>query len=103
MLKSILMIWLITCTVGYGSVWAFDGHIDGAAEHQELIGDMDHAPNDDGDNPACDHCCHASAHIMALWPAQSAIAYPGSGTGYTPYLHTLPFITTSPPDRPPQG
>ena len=103
MLKSILMIWLITCTVGYGSVWAFDGHIDGAAEHQELIGDMDHAPNDDGDNPACDHCCHASAHLTGMWANQPGISIPDTNTVW-PHYHNLYFsILTGPPGHPPKA
>jgi hypothetical protein len=103
MLKRFLMIWLIISTLGYGSVWAFDGHIDTVAEHQDVVGDVDHAPTDNEDHPPCDHCCHASAHLMALWSDQFATAYPGSGTGYTPYLQSLSFNITSPPDRPPQG
>jgi hypothetical protein len=97
------MIWLITSILGYGSVWAFDGHADEFNEHQGVVGNVDQTPDDDGGQSACDHCCHASAHIIALWPADSSTAYPGVCAGYTPYLHTLSFNTYSPPDRPPQG
>jgi len=101
--KRLFMLWLIVSTLGYGSVWAFDGHVDEADEHQDVAGYMGHSPDDDGDHPACDHCCHASAHTMALLPFQISTPYSGTCTGYTPYLHTLSFNTTSPPDRPPRS
>ncbi|MEA2095037.1 MAG: hypothetical protein U9P11_10825 [Pseudomonadota bacterium] len=97
------MIWLIICTLGYGSVWAFDGHLHEGEEHQRVTGDVSHAADEDGDHPSCDHCCHASAHLMALWSAQPGTAYTGAGSGYTPYRQLLSFHTTSPPERPPQG
>lgn len=103
MFKRLLMLLLITSILGYGSVWAFDGHIDEAKEHQGAVGDVDHSPGDDEDHPSCDHCCHASAHTIALSPFQSSTAYSGTCTGYTPYLHTLSFLSTAPPDRPPQS
>ena len=103
MFKRLLMIWLITSILGYGSVWAFDGHADEVNEHQGVVGDVGHSPDGDGDHPSCDHCCHASAHTIALSPFQSSTAYSGNCTGYTPYLDTLSFNTTSPPDRPPRS
>lgn len=103
MFKRLLMLWLIICTVGYGSVSAFDGHIDELAEHQGVVGDVEHTPDEDGDHPSCDHCCHASAHTMALSPFQSDTAYSGTCTGFTPYRYTLSFLTTAPPDRPPRS
>jgi len=103
MLKRLLMIWLIISTLGYGSVWAFDGHLDAVKDHQSVTGDVNNAPDEDGDQSSCDHCCHASAHLMALWSTQSGAARPVAGTGNTPYLLTPTFNITSPPDRPPQG
>ena len=102
MLKRFLMIWLITSTLGYGSVWAFDGHLDAVDEHQGVTGDLNNAPDEEGEQSSCDHCCHASAHLMALFSSQSGTAYPVAGTGNTPYRHTLSFLTISPPDRPPR-
>jgi hypothetical protein len=103
MLKRFLMIWLITSTLGYGSVWAFDGHLDAADDHQSITGEMNNAPGEGEDHSSCDHCCHASAHLMALWSFQSGTTYPVAGTGNTPYRHTLSFLTISPPDRPPRS
>ena len=96
------MIWLILCTVGYGSVWAWDGHVDEAAEHH-MVGDAGHAPDADEDNPACDHCCHASAHIMALCPVTIGTSAPSIGAANTPYLNIALLHFTAPPDQPPRS
>jgi hypothetical protein len=103
MFRRLLMMWLIISTVGYGSVWAIAGHLDEAAEHQAVAADAGHTPDDEGNHCACDHCCHASAHILALWPTQPGAVCPVADTGYTPYLQSLSRSTTSPPERPPQG
>jgi hypothetical protein len=103
MLKRFFMLWLVTSTLGYGSVWAFDGHLDAAEDHQRVTGEVNHAPDEDGDQSSCDHCCHASAHLMALWSVQSGTAYLVAGTGNTPYQQSLSFLSISPPDRPPRS
>jgi hypothetical protein len=56
MLKRLLVIWLIVSTLGYGSVWAFDGHLDAVEDHQSVIGDMNNAPDEEGEHSSCDHC-----------------------------------------------
>ena len=103
MFKRFLMIWLILCTAGYGSVWALDGHIDEVAEHCGVIGDVDHTPDGDNEHPVCDHCCHASAHIMALCPASSGSLRAYMATGSTAYQQSVFFHSTVPPDRPPRS
>lgn len=103
MLKQLLMVWLIFCTVGYGSAWAFDGHIDEAGEHRVAVGDVGHAPDADEEHPTCDHCCHASAHIMALCPASLGSLHAYMATGSTPYQQSIFFHSTAPPDRPPRS
>ncbi len=103
MLKRLLLIWLILCTTGYGSVWAFDGHLDAAAEHGTTDTGLQHAQDGGDGHPDCDHCCHAWAHIIALFPALTAHLYQNAGTGSTPYRQRLVFQSTAPPDRPPQG
>jgi len=102
MLKRFLMLWLIISTLGYGSVWAFDGHIDEINQHQDVVSDVDHSRGDDGDHPSCDHCCHASAHTVAMSPFQTSTTYPGADIGSTPYRHSLSFLSVAPPDRPPR-
>jgi len=103
MTKRLLMIWLIISTLGYGSVWAFDDHLNEAAEHQGVIGDVDYAPDEDEGQSPCDHCCHASVHVMALLSYQSGPVYQSDSADYAPYQHTVPFHTLSPPDRPPRS
>ena len=102
-LKRLLIICLVISTIGYGSVGAFDGHADEVNEHQGVVGYAGHSPDNDEDHPSCDHCCHASAHTMALSPFQSSAAYSGSCTGNTPYHNTLSFLSAAPPDRPPRN
>jgi len=63
-----------TFTLGYGSVWAFDGHIDAVENHQSVTGDVNNASDEEGEHSSCDHCCHASAHLMALWSSQQSRA-----------------------------
>jgi len=106
MLKRFLTVWLIISTLGYGSAWAFDNHLNDAEEHQVVNsdnnGDTGNAPDSDGDFPCCDGNCHSSAHIMGLSSYQSGPVYPDTGTGSTPYRQTLAFFATAPPLRPPQ-
>lgn len=97
------MIWLIFCTVGYGSVWAWDGHIVETDEHHNVGDDAGYVQDADADHPACDHCCHASAHIMALCPATPVLLQCHIATGFTPYQQVIFFRSIAPPDRPPQG
>jgi hypothetical protein len=103
MVKPLFLFWLIVSTLGYGSVWAFDDHVDELDEHQNVAGDLGHSPDGDGDNLSCDHCCHASAHTVAFSPFQSRMDYSGTCTGFTPYRYTLSFLAIAPPDRPPQS
>jgi hypothetical protein len=103
MLKRLLMIWLIISTLGYGVVWAFDGHVDELNEHRNVVDDVGHPPDGDGDNLSCDHCCHASAHITALCPALIGMHCDNIATGSTPYQQSIFFHSITPPDRPPQS
>ena len=103
MLRYFVVIWLMVCTLGYGSVGAFDGHFYEAAHHNGVTGDLDHSPGEGGGHPSCDHCCHASAHLLALWAPHLNFMFPGTSTGYTPYRFTLSFPPIIPPTRPPQS
>jgi hypothetical protein len=95
------MIWLIISTLGYGSAWAFDSHLNELEEHQNITGDVNHAP--EKDHLPCDHCCHAFVHLLGLWSSESGTTYLGAGTGYTPYRRILSIFSTAPPERPPQA
>lgn len=100
--KRLFMLWLVICTVGYGTAWAFDGHIDEQAEHHSAT-TAHPAAGDDGDQPDCDHCCHATAHMTAFWPCPAVRQFPGADIGHTPYLQAVFFNATSPPEHPPRG
>jgi len=42
MLRPLLLLCLIISTLGYGSVWAFDGHFDEWTQHETMSGTTDH-------------------------------------------------------------
>jgi hypothetical protein len=106
MLKKFIIICLVISTFGYGMAWAFDGHWDvpqtqaGASFGQQENGDN---PEPDHHNDAsCDHCCHASAHLVG-------IAADGSGgslasrdkicSAYTATMISFLNIPVSPPPK----
>ena len=105
MLKQFLTIWLIVCTLGYGAVWAFDGHINQAEAHllaNENSAIMADASNDHNDDHNCDHCCHASAHIVALRGYESGSVFSSVHHGYFSYRQSLLVHSVSPLLRPPK-
>lgn len=103
MFRQCLRIWLIISILGYGSAWAFDSHPDETAGHQRAATDISQATDGDEDHPACDHCCHISAHTIALSPYQTGMSHPGTCTGHTPYRETLSSLATTPPEHPPRS
>ena len=108
MVKQFFMIWLITSIFGYGMVWAVDGHVDELDTHHSSDQNADllsavSTINDNDDHPACDHCCHAAAHLIALRGYQSENVYSNSRNKYSPYRHSFLFLSVSPPVRPPRA
>lgn len=71
-LKQVLLVLLVLCTLGYSSAWAFDEHV-----MEQLKTELDSkttVSNDAQDGKtdadiACDHCCHISSHLVAIFPA----------------------------------
>jgi hypothetical protein len=102
MYKILLMVCLVTCTLGYGSVWAFDGHFDESMLHENSSNAMGQG-DDDEDHSSCDHCCHASAHLTGLWANQPGISIPDRNSVWLPYLISYNSILTVPPGHPPQS
>ncbi len=101
--------WLIVCTLGYGVVWAFDGHINEAETHQnknsaanENLASTVDALNDHDDQLNCDHCCHASAHIVALRTYESDSVFPSAQYDHFSYRYSLLIHPVSPLLRPPK-
>lgn len=77
MIANILKLLLIACTLGYTNAWAFDsiaGQHDTAGQWQASASglaasaDIDGQPdgNDELASHGCDHCCHATSHLLAL-------------------------------------
>ena len=102
MLRYLLALCLITCTVGYSSVWAFDGHFEEWTPHEEMSGATDHG-EDGEDHSSCDHCCHAAAHLTGLWANQPVLSIPETGGVWSHYHNAYHSILTGPPDHPPKS
>ena len=66
-----LSIFVICCIIAYNNVGAFDFHLDEHVAVDEIVS-QGALHNDQGlkhhksDDVACDHCCHANAHMLAL-------------------------------------
>ncbi len=107
MRKKFLVICLVISTLGYGMVWAVDGHLGaqqkqaGESFGQQEAGDM---PSPDGHHSIdFDHCCHASAHLVGI-TATVAKGLPVNRSdvyfAYTATLVSFLDVPVSPPPRP---
>ena len=69
-LKQLLLVVLVLSTLVYSSAWAFDEHVMEQLE-TELAGKstiLDDSPDGEHDaDIACDHCCHISSHLVAIF------------------------------------
>jgi hypothetical protein len=71
-LKRVLILLLAGCMIGYGNAWAFESHIVKNMEfgvidfHADSQIDHQNTEHHDSEKSPCDHCCHASAHMLAL-------------------------------------
>jgi hypothetical protein len=102
MYRCLLTSWLVICSIGYGSAWAYDGHFDPFSQHGGMPGAMSLA-EDGGDHLSCDHCCHASAHLIGMWANQPVFSLPDASTVW-PHYRTMHYsILGSPPGRPPRA
>ncbi|MCU7959214.1 MAG: hypothetical protein KZQ58_04275 [gamma proteobacterium symbiont of Bathyaustriella thionipta] len=104
MLKRLVIICLIFCTLGYTTAWAFDSHPEkteqaspGVAESSQAATDMNHH------QPACDHCCHAGAHMLGLCSVFSQPCLNTDGTVFLSYRQSMPDIYLSPSEYPPRA
>ena len=85
-LKKCLLIFLVLSTLGYSSAWAFDEHVleqlETEATHLNVAsGDNSVDPVSDEQNNseiACDHCCHISSHLVAIFFDSNCTATAGS-------------------------
>ena len=102
MLRHLLTFCLVISTLGYGSVWAFDGHFDEWTQHEEMAGATDHGEEDE-DHSSCDHCCHATAHLTGLCTNQQTLSIPDASRVWSHYPDAYNSILTGPPGRPPRS
>jgi len=104
MLKKFIIICLVISTFGYGMVWAFDGHWDA----QQAQDDVSFGHQAHGDTPAagdhndssCDHCCHASAHLVGIAATGPEVLSAKTGSicsVYTASMISFLDIPASPP------
>ena len=106
MFQRYLIIFLILCTFGYSSAWAFDGHSVEVGEHsnehsQEFLLDDEHQNNDDQQNPSCDHHCHAGAHMLGLINLITDLSAPNLYADIALYTFHLNTYQSNPPYHPP--
>lgn len=85
-LKRLLLLILVLNTLGYSSAWAFDEHAfeqfeDELASIGSLSGEtaVDAALDEQNNSEiACDHCCHISSHLVAIFPDSNLTSTTGS-------------------------
>jgi len=108
-LKKCLLVLLVLSTLGYSSAWAFDGHV--LEQFETQVSHLNVAAGDSLVNPisedqnnneiACDHCCHISSHLVAIFSDSSCIAPAGSAIyllSLTEGLHSfIPAPDLEPP------
>lgn len=64
MIRRLIASLLVFAVLGYGTSWAYAGHAFADADHTiEGVHKHSQAASDEG---GCDHCCHASAHMLGL-------------------------------------
>lgn len=64
MFRRVIAAILMFFVLGYATVWAFEWPSADIAQHAHGTGHADSIPQ--VDDEACDHCCHASAHLIGL-------------------------------------
>jgi len=107
MLRALILGWLVICTFGYSSAWAFDSHVDVPGQHEHAVSQNNLAAQDNltdnADHPPCDHCCHAASHMTGLW-SSTAMAYVQAANTVVLFNHApYHFLPTDPPDHPPRS
>lgn len=103
MLHRIIASVLALSLIGYGATWAFADHaLDvtaGADTGMHAHGQT--APDADGSK--CDHCCHASAHMVGLAPpGLPPHRRPSKDFHLTPECSAA-SLATAPPVKPPRS
>lgn len=106
MFKRFITVCLVISSLGYGVAWAFDGHWDVT----QASADASFGQHADDDIPAsgehndagCDHCCHASAHLVGIAPAATKGLFVNRSNLYSVFTVTMIShleLPTSPPPK----
>ncbi len=101
MLRRLFSIWIVVCTFGYGSAWAFDDHAEKEAAHHEILNVELESAIDNDDQSNCDHCCHAAAHMTGLCTVESLVVIHGKEAFNWSYDRSYRSLQTGPPHSPP--
>jgi hypothetical protein len=92
---------VVLSILGYGSSWAFAGHAVDPAEHA-VAGVVADQPIG-SEESACDHCCHAAAHMVGLAPAPLTPYRKQPDSFRVACGDTLILIPSAPPLKPPRA
>jgi len=104
-LKKILLMLLVLSTLGYSSAWAFDEHV---LEQLETVSNsLDTATGDLPDEQnnadiACDHCCHISSHLVAIFSDVNSTATRGTSIYLSSLSEGINSFIPGPDRKPPR-
>jgi len=102
MLRRLLTLWLLLSTIGYGSLWALDGHFSDPLQADGSC--LDAAHGEPGEDHAHgDHCGHATAHMTGIWSQTAAVAVSLADSHWPPSRCSWQSISTEPPAHPPRA
>jgi len=109
-LKKCLLILLVFSTLGYSSAWAFDEHVLEQLETESSLlntdsGDssVDRVSEDQNNSEiACDHCCHISSHLVAIFSDLNCTATAGSAVYLLSLTEGLNSFIPGPDLEPPR-
>ncbi|MFZ0257107.1 MAG: hypothetical protein WAN46_16000 [Gammaproteobacteria bacterium] len=101
MFRRVIAAILFFSVLGYGTAWAFEWHSVDIADHARATEHADAGPQ--VDDEACDHCCHATTHLIGLrYIAGQAVPYCIAVT-FPAYAFSSISFVTDPPTRPPKA
>jgi hypothetical protein len=109
-LKQLLLIVLVLCTLGYSSAWAFDEHVMEQLEDESNslsitaidLSNTDLSHNQNEPDVACDHCCHISSHLVAIFSDTSCLSTVSTSIRLSNLTKSYHSFTVSPDLKPPR-
>jgi len=105
---------LVICTLGYSSVWAYDGHavvidehasavqVDNIQLHVHVGETSTHEDTNAITDTACDHCGHISAHLQAIFSQSGYLISISRQSELLEFSETFVSYIVSPDLRPPR-